>query len=54
MRSGSGIAPSMRLFRPAARTRVHADGTCDQAFDGHAARPLKVEQGPATVNKIRP
>jgi hypothetical protein len=54
MWSGSGIAPSIRLFRPAARTGVHADGTCDQAFDGHAARPLKVEQGAATLEGIRP
>jgi hypothetical protein len=54
MWSGSGFAPSIRLFKPAARTGVHADVTCDQAFDGHAARPLKVEQRPATVNNIRP
>ena len=52
--AGSAIAPIIRLFRPAARTGVHADGTCDQAFDGHAAIPLKVEQGAATLEGIRP
>ena len=52
--SGSAIAPSIRLFRPAARTGVHADGTCDQAFDGHCFQALEARQNRATVSGIRP
>jgi hypothetical protein len=54
MRSGSGFAPSMRLFRPAARTRVHAEGTCDQAFDGRCFQALEARQNQATFFGIRP
>jgi hypothetical protein len=54
MRSGSGIAPSIRMFRPAARTGVHADGTCDQAFGEHCFQALEPRQNQATVFGIRP
>jgi hypothetical protein len=54
MRFGSGIAPSIRLFRPAARTGVHADGTYDQAFGGHFFQALEARQNQATVSGIRP
>jgi hypothetical protein len=54
MRSGSGIAPSIRVFRPAARTGVHADVTGDQAFGGHCLQALEAREIQATVIGIRP
>jgi len=54
MRSGSGLASGSRLSRPAARTRVHADVTCDQVFGGHCFQALEARKNQATVIGIRP
>jgi hypothetical protein len=51
---GSGFASGIRLSKPAARTRVHADVTRYQACGGHCLQALEARQNQATVFGIRP